>query len=160
MVAWAQAMVPNRSKTSFASQQTPAIAAQHTFSPVSTATSDSIVHKALASVHDPFVHLQSQTKYLWLLHREAKASKPVLSWQLRRNICMLDIVAENPYICSLSNIYRHIVLVLGRTHCCCAWLHGLCDSMRTAVDLDETNRSTCFCNGAIIATVTKVWVPT
>ncbi|DBA93619.1 TPA: hypothetical protein ACH3X3_013696 [Trebouxia sp. C0006] len=63
MVAWAQAMVPDRSEASFASQQTPAIAAQHTFSPVSTGTSESIVHKALASVHDPFVHLQSRTKY-------------------------------------------------------------------------------------------------
>ena len=63
MVAWAQAMVPDRSEASFASQQTPAIAAQQTFSPVSTGTSESIVHKALASVHDPFVHLQSRTKY-------------------------------------------------------------------------------------------------
>ena len=61
MVAWAQAMVPGRSQ---ASQQLPAIAAQQTFSPVSTETSDSIVRKALASVHEDFVLLQSWTKYL------------------------------------------------------------------------------------------------
>ncbi len=77
---------------------------------------------------------------------------------------MLNIVAENPCTRSLSNIYRHIFLVLGRTYCSFAWSHGLCDSMRTAVNLDETNtnyyRSTCNGkNGTSIATVVEVLVP-
>jgi len=102
---------------------------------VSTETSNSIVYKALASVHDPFVRLQSRTKYLWLLHWEANAS--ILSQQLRQGICMLDmrwmLVKNDTYTGTMFSVIGSLLIMR--------------DILYDSLVFESNNRSTCFCNG-------------